>query len=473
MFGEYSPYLYVKNGKALITDSISEVITTLGHEYLELDVASVLSLLNFNYICGDRTLIKGVSKVPWHSDVRKDGSVIRRAPIPHDSIVLDEIEIAGEMYNLLSKYLLDNVLNKHTTIWLTLSGGYDSRVIAGIINKTLQKNNIVKVLSWGLENSLDVIYARRIADRYDWEFLYVPFYDGYLEDLIQYAVQEGGAETSPIDYNPIETNNSVLKMIGTDDAIIFAHYGDGIGRGLYQGKHISGIKLKKIHNPYFLFNCKIVQTYKKVIEEDRALAWETDHSNQNVHRIAINELDRHENYMRRMLTKRFKYCNKYDPFTYEDLVIFVYSLSVQCRTTNVYKYLLSELDHYLVELPCANTGISFSGRVENNNKFDKKQHNKSYELLGMYEKVKDVLEGGKLLENNIIEAKALRYLLARWNKDESLGSLVSRLYDIELFIRRFNVNPVFNENDVFHEYAAGLGGRVYSYLKTLKRNFSS
>ncbi len=55
MFGEYSPYLYVKDGKAVISDSIGEVISDLGERNVELDVAAVLSLLNFNYILGDRT----------------------------------------------------------------------------------------------------------------------------------------------------------------------------------------------------------------------------------------------------------------------------------------------------------------------------------------------------------------------------------------------------------------------------------
>ena len=473
MFGEYSPYLHVKDGKAVISDSISDAISDLGEGNLELDVASVMSLLNFNYILGNRTLVKGISKVPWHSDVKKDGRVIRRLPLPHDSIVLHEKDVAKKMCDLLSKHLLADVLKKHTTIWLTLSGGYDSRIVAGIIKRILPKNNIVKVLAWGLENSLDVVYSKRIAERYDWEFLYVPFYDGYLSDTIQYAVEEGGAETSAIDYNPIETNDSLLKRISAKDAIIFAHYGDSIGRALYQGRHISTISLKKIRNPYCLFNYKIMRGCKKVVEADRELAWENDRSAENVKKIAINELDMHENYMRRMLTKRFKYCTKYDPFINEELVGFVYSLSAECRTSRVYEHILRDLDEYLLELPYANTGISFSGKVEKNNQLVKKQHNKSYEFLELYDDVKAILQAGKLIENNIIDAKALKYLLTIWPADVSLSALVSRLYGIEIFIQRFNVYVPLQDKSIISEYAAAIGARAYFYMKKFKRNFSS
>lgn len=469
IFGEFSPYLYTKDEEAVIAQSMSEAIIGLADNSLELDIASVLSLLNFNYILGDRTLIKNISRIPWHSDVKRDGQVIRNPPLPHDSIVLSEEEIALTMCSLLTEYLELEVLSKHKTIWLTLSGGYDSRIIAGILHRVNKPENTIKVLNWGLEDSLDVTYAKKIAENYQWEYVHVPFYDGYIEDIISVSSYEFGAELSPLDYSPLETNTRLLNKISSEDAIIFAHYGDGIGRGLYQGCHFSQITPRRIRNPYFLFNRKLYKHYRTIAEDDRSLAWKKDLSSSSVKKVAINELDMHENYMRRMLTKRFPYCEKHDPFTSSKLVEFVYSLSADCRNSKVYELLLGQLDESLVELPYANTGMSFSGNAEKNKRLKKNAHNKYSDFLKLYDKASELLKNGQLVERNIINRGAIQSLFDAWVKDPGLSSLVSRLYCIELFIQKFNVEVAQQETIWLSDNFSRVGGRTYASIRAVKK----
>ena len=172
-FGEYSVYYAIIDGRTTIYDTLKEVIEDNHENTWDLDIAAVLSLLNFNYILGDRTLVKNICRVPWHSDVTSEGKVLRRPPIPHDHILLDERAIAKRMYELLCKYLAEYVANRHNIIWLTLSGGYDSRVIAGLLKKVTTNRNEVKVLNWGIPNSRDVVYAKKIAEHYKWEYIYI------------------------------------------------------------------------------------------------------------------------------------------------------------------------------------------------------------------------------------------------------------------------------------------------------------
>ena len=473
LFGEYSPYYVIKDGKAKIYDTVKEAIKDNQPSNYKLDVAAVLSLLNFNYILGDRTLVSGISKVPWHSDITIEGKVLRRPPIPHDDILLDEDIVAKRMYEILSTHLYEDVIKKHSIIWLTLSGGYDSRLVAGIIKKIVTRKNEVRVLNWGIENSRDVVYARKIAEHYGWEYIYIPYDHRYNIDTIKHVVEECGAEFSPIDYNPIEINPSILKKINPQDAIIFSHYGDAIGKGKAVQPGIRRKGLKKIHNPYFLFNLKLYRQHKTIIDFDRSQAWVTDGSKQNTKRTAIIELDMHENCLRRMLTKRFKFANKYIPFAYVDLVKFVYSLSPNCRNDKIYSYLLKKIDKFLYDLPYANTGRSFTGIREKDHSLTQKQHNKLSDYLKFYDKIKCHLLNGYLKNNNVINKNALDHVLTLWPKDIKLSMLLSKLYSIELFINSFDLEvPSLDKRDISH-IESFFGARGYNLLRKGKQLASS
>jgi asparagine synthase (glutamine-hydrolysing) len=468
LFGEFSPYCTVEGGTAKIYNTLAEVIEDNPRRKWRLDVAAVLSLLNFNYILGDRTLVENVWRVPWHSDITAGGDVIRRAPIPHDDIVLDAESTAKKAHDLLSKALTENIVKQHATIWLTLSGGLDSRVVAGILNEVITDTNEVRVLNWGIPNSRDTVYAKRIADRYGWKYMYVPNNPESNISLISYAVEEGGAEISPIDYNPIEVEQSILERISPDDAIIFSHYGDGIGRGEYAGVNIIDMRLKKILNPFFLFNINSYGQFKRTIAGDRALAWITDCSGSAVKQIAIRELNGHENYMRRMLTKRFKYCKKYDPFTDIHLVTFAYSLSPICRNDNIYAHILKRVDRYLYEMCWARTGISFSGAREPDHSLVECQHTKANDLLRLYDRIAGSLMRGMLVHSNIVSKPAMEYILRLWKKKCSFSMVVSKLYIIELLIRKYNLDVPRLSGGVPNRVIGYLGSRFYGLAKSVK-----
>jgi len=469
LFGEYSPYYAIFNGKAKIFDLIKDAIEYDSQINYNFDTSAVLSLLNFGYILGDRTLVSEINKVPWHADITLEGNVISRPPIPHDNIFLDEEKIAKKMHEILSKYLSENILEKHSTIWLTLSGGYDSRITAGLLKQNATSKNDIKVLNWGLPDSLDVVYAKKIAEHYNWEYIYIPYDKKQNADLIQYAVDESGAEISSLDYNPIEINSSITSKIAQDDAIVFSHYGDGIGRGFYTEQHISKVKLKKIRNPFFLFNTAHYSCYKKNIELDRAKAWANDITIPLMKTVAQNELDMNENCERRMFTKRFKFCKKYIPFTSVELVRFVFSLSPKCRNMKCYQYLLQNIDQFLYELPWGKTKKSFSGIKEENNLFVQKQHNKLHDFLEFYEEIRLKLLKGYLVENNIFNYKALEYVLLLWKNNIKLSPLIARLYGIELFIEKYNLNVnTLNKHSMLTEFKSYWGAKGYNFFKNAK-----
>ena len=60
---------------------------------------AVLSLINFNYILGDRTLVSNVSRMPWHWEIGYGRK-----------------KIAKKVYEFLRADLYDNVIMRHSVI---------------------------------------------------------------------------------------------------------------------------------------------------------------------------------------------------------------------------------------------------------------------------------------------------------------------------------------------------------------------
>ena len=105
--------------------------------------------------------------------------VERRPPIPHGNAEAQPEQAARELRVRLEKELLE-VTKGRERILLQLTGGLDSRVIAGILKKLEpQISGAIVCTTWGQRSSRDVAYAERIAHWYNWEFIHIP-YDGEL-----------------------------------------------------------------------------------------------------------------------------------------------------------------------------------------------------------------------------------------------------------------------------------------------------
>jgi asparagine synthase (glutamine-hydrolysing) len=100
-FGGFSPFYYKYDQSVLIADTFDELYKKVSGGQWELDTAALLSLINFNYILGDRTLVKGVGRVPWHSTLDADGLIKRHSPIRHFNNLYSSDTIADQLLVLL------------------------------------------------------------------------------------------------------------------------------------------------------------------------------------------------------------------------------------------------------------------------------------------------------------------------------------------------------------------------------------
>jgi len=370
-FGVFCPYWSFQEGRVVLGATAQEIISALPPEKRVIDPVAFLELLSFNYMLGNRTLVQGVNRMPWRATLRADGRVERRPPIPHGNAEAQPEQAARELGVRLERELLE-VTKGRERILLQLTGGLDSRVIAGILKKLEpQISGAIVCTTWGQRSSRDVAYAERIAHWYDWEFNHIP-YDGELTWAnIQRGAVWGGSEVAGFHLHGREW----FRQCSPQDLVIAASFGDMVGRAEFSSIHLSRLKLEPIGNPWNLVSYSRADAWIAAATLDRATAWEGE-ANDALH--VRCELDQQENYVRRMLAHASDYirqfCSVHQAFTSEAVVSYMWGLAPQCRTDAIYHCLLRALDSKLYSLPWARTGEAPDGTLERDQNLAKEYH---------------------------------------------------------------------------------------------------
>lgn len=442
-FGDFSPYYFVKENQVFYADKFDDIFAYFKEINWVLDETAVLSLINFDYILGDRTLVNGIKRIPWHSTLKSDGTLIRETPIEHSNNIYSSKIIAAKLICLLEEELY-TYIKDHNNIWILQTGGLDSRVVLGVLISLIKKRNLNKnlqLITWGDEKSRDVIYSRMLADHYKLNWHHVPFDANILKENIEVSVDIGAAEVSPFHYHAMM---KLKDFVSKDDCVIAASYGDSIGRAEYSGSHLLNVKLHEINNNNGLFNWFVFQKNKSILEKDRASAWVTDREQSE---IIKNELDMQENYMRRMISHAMNcirtFTNLRQAFTSKDIVSYVFSIAPFCRNSDIYFEIFKIVDPYLSEIPWARTGISPSRQVNHiNEPYKKDYHDYDNWFFNDYkDKLEMILFKGHLINSKIINKGELKYLHDFWrNQNIYLSQLFTKIYIIELFIKKYNIN---------------------------------
>ena len=114
------------------------------------DSAAVLSILSFGYACGNRTLLQGISRQPWLSDIQ-DAQVTLGPIQPHNLYWQTPDAIAEHLHELLQKEFAW-ACNNFENIFVLLSGGLDSRIVAGILGNLYSQGLLTHkpiAVTWG------------------------------------------------------------------------------------------------------------------------------------------------------------------------------------------------------------------------------------------------------------------------------------------------------------------------------------
>lgn len=448
VFGKFCPYYWIsaKDGRLYLADTFAEIISMVPEEQRFLDPTGCLELLTFGYLLGSRTLVQGIGRLLWRTQLQGDGTLDRYDPIPHGSRVDKPRNVAEQLRQCLEEELATYISGANR-VWILLSGGLDSRIVTGILahfQKTRVMEGEIHAVTWGQELARDVVYAQRIADYFGWPLHRIAYDANLLWGNIGRAVSWGGAEISGIHLHGMCKLRSLLNA---NDVVIAASWGNSIGRGLFLGHHLSDLQIEPIGNPLDLIAPALQDVCIQQAERDRATAWARCSDDP----AAIVELDQQENYMRRMIGQAMDYIRQFarleQVFTEPSTVTAMWSYAPESRVAAVYFHLLEDLDEYLFNLPDANTGIAPSGLSEPDPILQK-----YYNRLGLWcrkdlrDNILEVLHSPALAQSGVLNMYAVKSLVNSWLQEdtETWGSTerITNLVGIALAISEFGLLPV-------------------------------
>jgi len=392
---------------------------------------------------GNRTLVQGVQRMPWRATLRGDGTIRRHPPLPHAERHVEPRQAARVLHKLLADEL-SNVLQNRTRVFLLLSGGLDSRVVAGVLKKLepALSQNIIGV-TWGRVESRDVVYARRIASWFGWEHIHLPYDSELTWANIQKGATWGGSEISGIHLHAMDW----FRNANPDDLVIASTFGDMIGRAEFSYRHLSTLKMARLKNTAGLLRESGVGQWVDLAERDRTTAWQGETAAPYWVRC---ELDMHENYVRRILCHAMDYirqfCSLHQAFTSDKVVSYMWSLSPSYRTDKIYHCLFEDLDPRLSGLPWARTGVAPDGTIETDPSLKTDLHNVNKWLRDdLRPRIEPLILSPQLAELGPLYGPAIHRVWTYW-LDELSDNIwswgpVASLCSLELSRRYFHLQP--------------------------------
>ncbi|MCO8048559.1 asparagine synthase-related protein [Acinetobacter towneri] len=467
----------------MFSSDFSETIDYRRNNNLEVDLDLNALVIKFclPYLLGNRTLIKNVLRTPWMSDYKGKGEWEPHFLPEHGNLNPEKEKFVVKLKNALLNEASEYLVGKKN-IGILLSGGMDSRILAGVLRELELKSdkaiNII-ALSWGDQNSRDVIYAHRIAKKFNWDIKHYPITVETLAKNIKFSGQNG-AEFSPFHLHAME---EVSKTHGID-VIIAGSYGDSVGRAEFSGKHLT--KLKSLVpgsiDPYGFLKLEVINNTSEIIQKDLK---DTTFFEGDINLLRRREIEQEMHYMRRMLQACMQTISLNIPvhqlFTSVEVFGLMWSLDPTYRNNNWYKLLLEELPGNLLDIPWARNGKLYDAPNEKPlDNFSNRYH--QYGKWFRNDLRDDVLKriySNNIQKLNIFNDKGLDRLVKVWSKsntngitifDEYMGWLCS-LNDMMDIYSISSPNCTYQESNIdwFRGNYGALKAQSFLYLRNKVR----
>ncbi|MFA7744106.1 asparagine synthase-related protein [Salinicoccus roseus] len=344
---------YVVNNTVQNTLDFKELAQ--GNEIFTIRNESVFDVLQYGYILGESTLVKEVQR----ESIIDEGKLFQY----YEKQEIENVtNIPRHIFNLLVKEVEDYT-DGFKNVGILLSGGLDSRVLAGVLKHVQSyKNFNVKILTWGLSDSRDIIYAKRIADIYGWDIDVFYQNSNTLMNGI-YNNSEIGCETNPV-------NLHSLKKVSKSrlDIILAGSFGDAIGRAEYSGNKVENMPSvsQGSRDKLGLFKDKFVEQRNiniKQKEDEFYLSFKSRHINRDILKEILMLKNHHMKYLQVAMSIIDQRIPLKQIFTSYELISFVFNLDYSYRYNKLYEELLDLLPMKIGEIPWARTGRPFINKT--------------------------------------------------------------------------------------------------------------
>ncbi len=444
--GDAYPYWWKDKGRISWAAFADEAFECLPVNRRSLDPVAALSVLSFEYICLDRTLIQGVRRLPWLGEVDSEGVVRYEEAPPHGQRRMTSRAAARRLRELLEQEVAGYCQDK-SKIYLLLSGGMDSRVMAGIVADLQKRGEIevpVEAVTWGMKQSRDVQYAQAICERYDWEWHWAELTPENFWRNFEVAATVLGAEVDPKHLHRMDW----FRDAEDDSVVLAASYGDSIGRAEYSSQKLTKVPALEPDDRNRLLRPEVNEWARKRLAEDiRALRGR--HGNRS--ELGWREIERQAHYMRRMLCSTMsvinQWCELRQLFVAPETFAFMWSLDPSVRTDEIYVHLLRSLDDGLLDLPWARTGARYDTGEAGADDFDSQHHRYGLWLRRDFgDEVGELLFDGTLERLEIFDMEQVKFMYEDWRRerpadDTTLCNQLGWAATLSIFAERFDVKP--------------------------------
>jgi hypothetical protein len=356
----YQPPLY-RTGDGLWQSNYQKVLDKTPNE-VNLDLSAIHSYLSFGFVSGNRTLLQNIKKQPWLSKISDDNLPVLESIPNHNFYTGTSDLLADKLFYLLVDEAR-NATKSFGSIYVLLTGGLDSRIVAGVL-KFLYDNGELKskpiAVTWGMEDSRDVVYAQNIARYLNFEWQHVPMTAEVVLDNIQAAAKELGLIHSP----EMLHNMLFFKNLPKDSLVLAGSFGDSIGRAEFGGLHLLQLKSQRPNDNFSLLKNNVAAYATQGVQEDiqelKDRAPDSLGYMQNEHFMQGYR-------MRNGLCHALSIVNGnakiYQMFTEPEVYKFIWSIHPSRRDDDIYAELLEKYFPILARMPWARTNKALNGKT--------------------------------------------------------------------------------------------------------------
>jgi asparagine synthase (glutamine-hydrolysing) len=345
-----------------------------SEKHLSWDIGAIMSTLSLGYALGDSTLFTEIRRRPWLGQSQTDGSFRELQIPPHGRYRHTSTAIAEQLYKRLQNEI-EVVSARFSKIYLLLSGGLDSRIVAGVVRALLDQGRIhadVTAITWGQPFSRDVVLAKEVAENLGFRWQHIVLSAGHLEENIEITSRLLGASVSPINLHRM---NWLIENCEPTSLVLAGSYGDSVGRGEYSRRTVLELDSMKPFNAWGLIRNDLSQLGAVRCK------YELDSLSQRAGSVpgyVLNEHQQQAHYMRGLIAQTMSVintrCHLYQAFTAPDVYQFMWSLHPSTRTDDVYIQLLKNMGNDLVKIPWARDNRSPDRTRRDHNELLKNYH---------------------------------------------------------------------------------------------------
>ncbi len=410
-----------------------------SEQVLHWNPATVLSLLSFNYACGDITLFRNISRRSWLSRVAPDGELHLEDIPPHDTNWLSHRVMAEEFGRRLCDEAL-RVCQDRSEIYLLLSGGLDSRVIAGTVARLVCEGRLnvkPKALTWGLPDSRDVAYGRAAAEILGLEWVHAEIGP---EDLLR-NVEAAAGPLACLVPPPHLHRMLWFNRVPKDALVLAGNYGDMVGRAEFSRYRVLELRPLSPINRFGLIDRKVLLEARQGLSREFS-ALHARSPGQPKYVLCEHEM--HAHYTRGMIAHAMsvinQFCTVYQMFTDPAVYSYMWSIHPSLRFDEVYALLLESIDPRLLRLPWARTNRALRGRTEGaRNDLRLEFHDYERWISGpVYEHLKDRVDPEWFASTGIFDPSAVREVTRIMRKGPDSIQLYGFMpYEIWLWLAAF------------------------------------